>query len=49
MLRFEYELSDSVREVHATGFSRHFWLDRETRKPVKADADVMGAFEPWLP
>jgi acyl-CoA thioester hydrolase len=49
LLRFEYELSDSEGEVHATGFSRHVWLDRETRKPVKADAEVMRAFEPWLP
>jgi acyl-CoA thioester hydrolase len=49
MLRFEYELSDSEGEVHATGFSRHVWLDRETRKPVKADDGVMKAFEPWLP
>ena len=49
MLRFEYELSDSEGEIHATGFSRHVWLDRETRKPVKADAGVMQAFEPWMP
>ncbi|HEY2093706.1 MAG TPA: thioesterase family protein [Thermoanaerobaculia bacterium] len=49
MLRFEYELSDSVGELRATGFSRHVWLERETRKPVKADAEVMRAFGPWLP
>lgn len=49
MLRFEYEVSDSVGEVHATGFSRHVWLDRATRKPVKADAEVMRAFGPWMP
>jgi acyl-CoA thioester hydrolase len=49
MLRFQYELSDSDGEVRATGFSRHVWLERDTRKPVKADLDVMRAFGPWLP
>lgn len=49
MLRFEYELFDSAGEVHATGFSMHVWLDRATRKPVKADPAVMRAFAPWLP
>lgn len=47
-MRFAYELLDASGEVHATGFSAHLWLDRETRKPVRADAEVMKAFEPFL-
>lgn len=48
-MRFAYELLDARGEnVHATGFSVHFWVDRQTRKPVTADADVMRAFEPFL-
>lgn len=47
-IRFGYELLDaSGQELHASGFSAHLWLDRETRKPVRADADVMKAFEPF--
>ena len=49
MLRFEYELSDAEGGVHATGFSLHFWVDRETRKPVKADPEVLKVFEPFMP
>jgi acyl-CoA thioester hydrolase len=49
MLKFGYELSDSAGELRATGFSRHIWLDAATRKPVKADAEVMTAFGPWMP
>src|SRR3954447_25819403 len=26
-MKFEYELRDAEDNVHATGFSRHFWLD----------------------
>ncbi len=48
-MTFHYELVDSSGEIHATGFSKHLWLDRETRKPVKADAEVMRAFAPFLP
>jgi acyl-CoA thioester hydrolase len=48
-MTFHYELVDSAGEIHATGFSKHLWLDRETRKPVKADAEVMRAFAPFLP
>jgi acyl-CoA thioester hydrolase len=48
-IRFAYELRDVLGAVvHATGFSSHFWVDRETRKPVRADADVMRAFAPFL-
>ncbi|HYR28943.1 MAG TPA: thioesterase family protein [Thermoanaerobaculia bacterium] len=48
-MKFAYELYDaSGTRLHATGFSAHLWLDRETRKPVRADAEVMQAFGPWV-
>ena len=48
-IRFGYELRNSAGDVlHATGSSSHFWVDRETRKPVRADAEVMKAFKPYL-
>ena len=48
-IRFAYELYDAKgTELRASGFSSHFWLDRETRRPVRADADVMRAFAPFL-
>jgi acyl-CoA thioester hydrolase len=43
-MTFTYELSCG-EELRATGFSAHMWVDRETRKPVRADAEVMRAFE----
>jgi acyl-CoA thioester hydrolase len=49
MMRFRYELRDASGErLHATGSSSHVWVDRTTRRPVLAAADVMKAFEPWL-
>jgi acyl-CoA thioester hydrolase len=48
-LRFAYELCDAAgSEIRASGSSAHLWLDRLTRKPVRADADVMRAFAPYL-
>jgi acyl-CoA thioester hydrolase len=48
-MRFSYELLNASGEVqHATGFSAHMWLDRETRKPVRADPDVMKAFQVFV-
>lgn len=48
-MRFAYELRDaSGEELRATGFSSHVWLDRETRRPVRADAEVMRGFEAFL-
>lgn len=48
-MRFQYELYDSERtDLRATGFSAHLWLDLASRKPVRADAEVMDAFKPWL-
>jgi acyl-CoA thioester hydrolase len=47
-MKFAYELLDADgTTVRATGFSVHFWLDRETRRPVTADPDVMRAFAPY--
>lgn len=49
MMRFAYELRDGSGErLHATGTSSHVWVDRETRRPVMAAADVMKAFEAWM-
>ncbi|MBK5260098.1 MAG: acyl-CoA thioesterase [Thermoanaerobaculia bacterium] len=48
-MRFEYELRDAAGGIHATGFSEHLWLDRASRKPVRADEEVMKAFAPWVP
>jgi acyl-CoA thioester hydrolase len=48
-MKFAYELRDADNgAVRATGFSVHFWLDKETRRPVTADRDVMRAFAPFL-
>lgn len=48
-MRFSYELYDGAgEELRATGHSAHLWLDRESRKPVRADAEVMEGFRPWL-
>jgi acyl-CoA thioester hydrolase len=47
-MRFAYELYDSAGGLRATGFSAHMWLDRLTRKPARADAEVMRAFAPFL-
>jgi acyl-CoA thioester hydrolase len=49
-LRFAYELWDAAgAELRASGSSAHLWLDRATRKPVRADAEVIRAFAPYLP
>ena len=47
-MKFVYELY-SGEELRATGFTAHMWLDRETRRPVRADEDAMRAFAPFLP
>ncbi len=48
-MRFGYELCDVEGSVRATGFSVHFWVDKETRKPVTADGEVMKAFARFIP
>lgn len=48
-MRFAYELLDGSGErLHATGSSSHVWVDRETRRPVVAGADLLQGFESWL-
>jgi acyl-CoA thioester hydrolase len=48
IIRFAYELYDSRGEtLHATAQTSHVWLDEQTRKPVRADAEVLAAFKPW--
>ena len=49
-MTFGYELRDGTGErLHATGYSKHVWVDRESRRPTIADAEVMNAFQPFLP
>jgi acyl-CoA thioester hydrolase len=48
-IRFAYELYDGAgNELRASGGSSHMWLDRVTRKPARADAEVMKAFAPFI-
>ena len=44
-IRYVYELCDASGAVRATGFSSHMWVDRATRKPVRAPEDVVRAFQ----
>jgi len=48
-MTFTYELYSIDDELRATGFSSHLWLDMKTRKPARADAEVLTAFGPYLP
>jgi acyl-CoA thioester hydrolase len=49
IMRFAYELLDERGEtVHALGSTSHMWLDKVTRRPARADADVTEAFAPWV-
>jgi acyl-CoA thioester hydrolase len=49
-MTFQYELRDGTGErLHATGYSKHVWVDRESRRPTTADAEILGAFEAFLP
>jgi acyl-CoA thioester hydrolase len=48
LMKFAYELRDVDGNLHATGFTRHVWLDAATRRPATADGDVMEAFGPYL-
>lgn len=47
-MRFAYDLYRGD-ELRASGFTHHLWVDKTTRKPVRADEEVMRAFEPFLP
>ena len=49
-MKFAYELYNAdATALHATGFSAHLWLARESHKPVRADPEAMKAFAPWVP
>lgn len=49
-MKFAYELYDGeTKTLRARGYSSHLWLDRATRRPTRADAEVMQAFAPFLP
>jgi acyl-CoA thioester hydrolase len=43
-MTFAYELSCGD-ELRASGSSAHMWVDQKTRKPVRADEEVMRAFQ----
>jgi acyl-CoA thioester hydrolase len=47
-MRFAYELAGGEGTLRASGSSSHFWVDRETRRPVRADAEVLAAFAPYV-
>jgi acyl-CoA thioester hydrolase len=48
IIQFGYELFDGTGKVlHADGVSQHVWLDQGTRRPVRADAEVLAAFRAW--
>ena len=47
-MKFVYELRDANDAIHATGFSRHFWLDKSTQRPVRADGEVVRLFAEWI-
>jgi acyl-CoA thioester hydrolase len=48
-IKFAYELFDASGATrHANGTSSHLWLDEKTRRPVRADEEVMRAFAPWV-
>nr|MDQ3283838.1 thioesterase [Acidobacteriota bacterium] len=46
-IRFAYDLCDAAGEVRASGFTSHVWVDRETRKPVRGDEEVVRALAPF--
>lgn len=48
-MKFGYELCDaSGKRIQATGFTSHFWVDRQTRKPVTAPPEILRAFIQWV-
>ena len=50
VMKFGYELYDARGEtMHAAGSTTHIWLDKLTRRPARADPEVMKAFAAWLP
>lgn len=47
-MKFGYELYDeSESDLRATGFSSHLWLDRASRRPVRAPEDIAKLFDAY--
>jgi acyl-CoA thioester hydrolase len=45
-MNFAYDLYDGSGAVlHASGTSSHMWLDEKTRRPVRADEEILRAFQ----
>ena len=47
VMRFAYELVGTDGPVRATGASAHIWVDRQSRRPVRAPADLNDLFAAW--
>lgn len=48
-IRFGYELrNEDGTQLHATGYTLHFWVDRETRRPTVVREDIYRLFQPWF-
>lgn len=49
-MRFRYELFGvDGDEIRARGSSLHYWLDRNSRRPVSVPRRLFQPFEPFLP
>ena len=44
-LEFAYELYGAEGDLRASGSSSHLWLEKESRRPVRAPVDVVSAFK----
>lgn len=45
-ITFSYDLFDGRgSDLRASGTSEHIWLDRETRKPVRGETEIVAAFQ----
>jgi acyl-CoA thioester hydrolase len=48
LIRFAYQLAEgSSGEVRAEGTSAHVWVDRESRRPRAASAEILARFAPF--
>lgn len=49
LVRFAYQLVEATSgEVRAEGFSAHVWVDKESRRPRAASAEVITKFAPFF-
>lgn len=45
-VRFDYRLTDSIAgTLHGLGYSEHVWVDRGSRRPVVAPAEIIAMLE----